>query len=38
MSYCPELLHDVLDEALEPRCAVSSRDVEVVFMSRDLSG
>ena len=37
MFYCPELLHDFLDEVLEPRCTVRSGDVKMVFMSRDLS-
>ena len=37
MLHRPEPLHDFLNEVLEPRCTVSSRDVEMVFMSRNLS-
>jgi len=37
MFHRPELLCDFLDEILEPRCTVGSRDVEVVFTSGRLS-
>ena len=37
MFYRPELLHDFLDEVLEPRCTVRSGDMKMVLMSRDLS-
>jgi hypothetical protein len=36
MLYRPKLLHDILNELLEPRRTISSRDVQVLFMSRDL--
>lgn len=36
MLYRPKLLHDILNELLEPRCTISSRDVQVLFVGRDL--
>ena len=32
----PKLLHNILNELLEPRCAISGRDVQVLFVGRDL--
>ena len=36
MLYRSKLLHDILNEFLEPRCTISSRDVQVLFVGRDL--
>jgi len=36
MLYRPKLLHDIFNELLEPRRTISSRDVQVLFVSRDL--
>jgi hypothetical protein len=32
----PKLLHDILNKLLEPRCAISRRNVQVLFVSRNL--
>ena len=36
MLYRPKLLYDILNELFEPGCTISSRDVQVLFVSRDL--